>query len=733
MTDKRLIDVYHQSVPLAVLLADEPGTDAARAYLAGAWSPIPLPAWRKWPPPDGVTGWQGRYLTEAEVDEFDWTGNIALRLTHDVVGVDVDAYAGGLAGLAELVRRYGKLPPSPMNSTSRNDGSGIALYRLPPGTALAGAPAEGVQMVQWFHRYVVCAPSVHPDTGLSYRWLDRTSGEVYDDMTKLPYPAELPMLPQTWIDGLGVSKTGGAAAATPSEVRAFMAEHTTGEEWWALDAIVAKLDDEAPKSRHDALVRQLPWLAREVAAGWYPAEAALARAEEWWLQVTDEKRRAKDPSEFARAVLWAIGMAQADPTGVESKRRELAKRTVARVTEPRAPGGPVGRLAPQLDPAALHGILGDVVTTIRPHTEASDAALLVTAAVEVGNYIGRGPHVIVESDRHGCALFAVLVGESARARKGTAAGRIEALMRYVDPANVWSNGSIASGFGSGEGVIAMLDNGSRSDSRLIVDEREMAMLLTVASRDGSLLSSVLRNGWDGQPLRNRVKGGKLVATEYHLSALGHITRIELERLLTSTEQSNGFANRFLWVHTYRARRLPHGGALPGAVLAQLGHRLATAVQAARGLGLVTMTDPARRCWADIYDVIADGELPGIAAALTNRAEAQTLRLALLYAVLDGSPRIDVVHLEAAWALWRYCQASVLYIWPDATGDRDVDRLIDAVRRAEPVGLSVGEAYETVFGKHKAVGPIAARAVRYGLVRIEKVLTDGRPREVLHAV
>ena len=48
----------------------------------------------------------------------------------------------------------------------------------------------------------------------------------------------------------------------------------------------------------------------------------------------------------------------------------------------------------------------------------------MTALVEVGNYIGRGPHVMVESDRHGCALFAALVGESARSRKGTAAGRI---------------------------------------------------------------------------------------------------------------------------------------------------------------------------------------------------------------------------------------------------------------------------------------------------------------------
>jgi Protein of unknown function (DUF3987) len=394
---------------------------------------------------------------------------------------------------------------------------------------------------------------------------------------------------------------------------------------------------------------------------------------------------------------------------------------------------PPSAAAPHLDAAALHGVLGEIVTTIRPHTEACDAALLVPLAVQVGNYIGTAPYVMVESDRHGCSLFAALVGESARARKGTAAGRIQALMDAVDPAKVWVSTCIASGFGSGEGVIATLDNSSRSDVRLFVDERELASLLTVASRDGSILSSVLRNGWDGQPLRSRVKGSKLLATDYHLSAVGHITKTELERLLTSTEQSNGFANRFLWVHTYRARRLPHGGALDTATQNRLGNRLAAAISAARNINRVTMTDIAAKRWEDIYDAIAEAELPGIAAALTNRAEAQTLRLSLLYAVLDGCRQIDVDHLEAAWALWRYCEDSVLYIWGDATGDRDVDRLVDAVRRAGADGLSVTEAHESVFGKHKAVGPIAGRAVRYGLIRSEKVDTEGRSRVILYAL
>jgi hypothetical protein len=389
--------------------------------------------------------------------------------------------------------------------------------------------------------------------------------------------------------------------------------------------------------------------------------------------------------------------------------------------------------APQLDPAALHGIAGDVVDTFRPHTEACDAALLVPLLVQAGNYIGRGPHVMVESDRHGCSLFAVLVGESARARKGTAAGRVQAVMNLVDVDGSWSKDCIVSGFGSGEGVIATLDNNTRSDPRLLVDERELSMLLTVASREGSILSSVLRNGWDGQPLRSRTKGNKLQATDYHLSALGHITRPELGRLLTSTEQSNGFANRFLWVHTERARRLPHGGDLDPMDLIPPGCRLKAAVETAGTIGAVGWTVDAYKRWEEIYETIGDAELPGIAAVLTNRAEAQVLRLALIYAVLDGCDQIGVAHLVAAWALWRYCEDSVLYIWGDASGDRDLDRLVTALRQIRPAGLTVTEANSTIFAGHKPVGPIAARGARYGLIRIETEQgPDGRARGVLYA-
>ena len=368
--------------------------------------------------------------------------------------------------------------------------------------------------------------------------------------------------------------------------------------------------------------------------------------------------------------------------------------------------------------------------TIRPlHTEACDAALLVTLArcrLATTLWVA-GPHVMVESDRHGCALFAVLVGESARSRKGTGAGRVQALMGKVDVASQWRDGSVWLRGSAAAGLdhrrprqrepqrspaaCRRTRNGGAADCRqpgrfnLVVDHSQRLQ--------------------DGQPLRrNRVKGKKLLGTDYHLSALGHITKSELERLLTSTEQSNGFANRFLWVHTCRARRLPHGGALTGAALSQVGLRLRTSVQAATRIGLVTMTDAARKRLGEDLRPAHRRCRNSLASAdaLTSDRGRELVQCTEIGAALHRARRQppdrrrpptkrSVEALAGA-----ICEDSVLYIWGDMPpAVRDVDRLVDAVRQAGAEGYPVADAYEAVFAKHKRVGPIAARAKRYGLI------------------
>jgi hypothetical protein len=74
--------------------------------------------------------------------------------------------------------------------------------------------------------------------------------------------------------------------------------------------------------------------------------------------------------------------------------------------------------------------------------------------------------------------------------------------------------------------------------------------------------------------------------------------------------------------------LPHGSTQDAVITNLLGERTLEALTPARGIERVTMTESAARHWAEIYTALAEGA-PGLLGAITNRAEAQTIRLALV--------------------------------------------------------------------------------------------------------
>jgi hypothetical protein len=51
---------------------------------------------------------------------------------------------------------------------------------------------------------------------------------------------------------------------------------------------------------------------------------------------------------------------------------------------------------PKLAPAAYHGLAGEVVAQILPHTEGDPVALLLQYLISFGNSIGRQPYYLVE-------------------------------------------------------------------------------------------------------------------------------------------------------------------------------------------------------------------------------------------------------------------------------------------------------------------------------------------------
>src|SRR5829696_5211712 len=231
----------------------------------------------------------------------------------------------------------------------------------------------------------------------------------------------------------------------------------------------------------------------------------------------------------------------------------------------------------------------------------------------------------------------------------------------------WIEERVLHGLSSGEGLIyairdrvegqnkkgepLVLDEGVE-DKRLLVLEAELAGVLKVMSREGNTLSPIIRQAWDDGTLQTLTKNSPMKATETHVSMIGHITRAELLRYLTETEAANGFANRFIWLMVKRSKELPFGGEWNRVDAAPLLRRLSSALEFGSAPVLVTWGDSAREIWRKVYGPLSEGKL-GLLGAVIGRAEAQVMRLAALYAVLDLSDDIEREHLMAALALWDY--------------------------------------------------------------------------------
>jgi hypothetical protein len=269
------------------------------------------------------------------------------------------------------------------------------------------------------------------------------------------------------------------------------------------------------------------------------------------------------------------------------------------------------------------------------------------------------------------------------------------------------------------------------DKRLLLDEREYQQALTVMTRPGNTVSRIIRDAWDGREhIESLTKNSPARVTNPHISIVSHITIEELRESLDRTAMANGYANRFLFAYVRRAQLLPHGGETDAQTLSYLGPRIEEALTKACTVERVTMTTAAAERWKEIYKTLSVDQ-PGLLGAITARAEAQTLRLALVYALTDGTNEIDVVHLDAALALWRYSETSAKTIFGDTVGDPLADEILRALRACFIIGMTRSELtlmFRNSPYRTGAIGAALNRLLQLGKVRCEQSVTPGRPVE-----
>ena len=405
------------------------------------------------------------------------------------------------------------------------------------------------------------------------------------------------------------------------------------------------------------------------------------------------------------------------------------------------------RIWPTMEEEAYRGIFGRIVELAEEHTEGDPVALLASAVTAFGSAVGRGAYMQVGATRHHANLFCGIVGDTAKGRKGSTWDPVENIMHASD--RRWTEQRIQSGLSSGEGLISevrdrvetpdkdgkmkVVDAGVM-DKRLLVMEGELSQALKVMKREGNTLSPVLRNAWDGKTLKTMVKHSPLRATNPHVCILGHITTGELVKHLTETEMANGLANRFVWMLAKRSKRLPFGGEWHTVNLQPISREIVGILQFAAGEHRMGWADDARPLWMEAYDALTE-DRPGMFGAVTARAEAQTLRLAMLYALADCSYEIRRTHVESALAVWEYAEESARYIFGDAIGDAGADKVLEELKAREE-GMTRTEIRD-LFGRNRSgeeLDRIMEVLAEAGRIRVTRHRENGskKPVERWHA-
>jgi hypothetical protein len=376
----------------------------------------------------------------------------------------------------------------------------------------------------------------------------------------------------------------------------------------------------------------------------------------------------------------------------------------------------------------MYGLAGDVVRTLAPWTEADPAAMYFNFIAAFGSAVGRGPYMLIGADRHEPRFYVATVGPTSSGRKGTAWSVVRQVFDLAAPE--WLDAHVKSGLSSGEGLIqAMAD--MKNERHLLAHEPELGRVFTVAGRSGNTVSDQLRQLWDSD--RVSILNRKAInLTGAHLSMIGNITVEELRAKIADLDIWNGFGNRMLWVYGERSKLLPSGPRVPMEVLAPLQRDVDRALHKARTIRWLKRSVKAEEYWQEIYLQMADTNPPGKAGAVTERREAQTARLAMAFAVMDGHKLIRPHHVEAAWRAWQYAQASAIYVFSGSAGSRNAGRVLAALQAAPGGRMKRADIGRRVFSNNLTAAQLDV--LRDELLEVEAIVaekegTRGRAAEI----
>jgi hypothetical protein len=372
-------------------------------------------------------------------------------------------------------------------------------------------PGKDIEFIHKGHRYAVVWPSIHPDTGDRYNWVDQSRS----DESPPPNDDELAWMPDEW----QIRFTGGEQRREQDipQRKATEAERTTcltdGPICYAATKALNKFEDRLTvQARHDSALRTVMALVRLGEQGHKGVNSAIADLKDRFVNLVSKDRAdGSEGSEYERMVDGGIVKVCADPTAPENKGC-CGSNT-----------GQPSEIRPLNLPEEFWNsrrVLQHIRQTAHSRGRSADAVLYTTLArisamadprLRFENCLGEGS----------INLFVAAIGKSGRG-KSTAASLAKTLIRT--PFNLTDPGAFRDsiGLGSGEGLAELYmgyvyeDDTSRPPKKdgtyykikvkrklrdnafVYVDEGQT--LNQQGKRQGNIVLPTIRSAWNGETL-----------------------------------------------------------------------------------------------------------------------------------------------------------------------------------------------------------------------------------------
>jgi hypothetical protein len=407
---------------------------------------------------------------------------------------------------------------------------------------------------------------------------------------------------------------------------------------------------------------------------------------------------------------------------------------------------------PELVPVGLYGILEQIVDAACERTEAVPTSVAINVLARFAATIGRTAYVQIGDQTRYLNFNALIVGPTAKGRKGTSADMPAKLFRHAELLNGAFTPPLQelTALSTGEGLIhrvrdpryhddsgACIDKGV-ADKRLLCEVSEFGGTLAVATRKENPLTAVIRDAFDNKTLTTPTKTSFNRATGAHIVIVGHITEIELVKLLTENDVGNGLANRFGMFYSARTKLVPDPKPTPQAQMDYFANWIHHAAAQAINTGLVQMDDEAREHWDDTYRTIHSRTHAPKVAKLLERQDVYVRMLSALIALINGETTVRAQHIDAALAWTSYWETTANFIFSTSAKNKSAhaikefaDRVVDLIttlggRRVSHSALT--KKLTNNYAKRSPVTPELVNAIMDYLQRESPLRIRVEPRD-----